>query len=546
MTRELTARSIVAGIAIGAALAIANLYMGLRTGFWDAGFVTASILGFGLCARSRTYTPLENNITQTLATALASVPSTAGLLGAVPALLLLGHGVSGTTVLLWGLSLGVIGALLAMLLRPTLIEREGLPFPTGRATSELIAAMHAAGREAFARTRSLAASAAVAMAQVWLRDGRPAWIPAATAFPGGPTLGISWSPMLMGAGMLVGLQIALSWMLGALVAWCVLAPRLVARGIVAGADYDSLAAWLTWPGVGLMAAGTVVLLVEQIPSWLRGLRDLRSLRTSQAGAGTVILLVASAALVLVVGWRAFAIHPVAGLLALLLCVPLGTVAARAAGETDVAPLSQIGQLTQLGVARSAASANIGAASIVAGSGAQLTSFLWALRVGHDLRASPRKQLWAVLIGVAVGAPVAAAGYWLLMAGRGLGSADLPVPPAKVWMAVADLITRGGAAMPLHAKTATGIAFGVGLVLAAAARGRLARWMPSAVAAGIGFVTPASYAGAIVVGAIAIAVARAFSREWADRHGAPIAAGAIGGESLIGLVIAALRAAHRLG
>ena len=38
-------RPIILGCTIGVTLAIANLYMGLKTGLWDSGSITAAILG---------------------------------------------------------------------------------------------------------------------------------------------------------------------------------------------------------------------------------------------------------------------------------------------------------------------------------------------------------------------------------------------------------------------------------------------------------------------------------------------------------------------
>src|SRR5437016_5140807 len=91
--RELSLRALVAGAGIGALLAAANLLLGLKTGFWDSGSITAALLGFALfqALGRRTFSPLENNVTQTTAAAVAAMPSAAGLLGALPALGLLGR-----------------------------------------------------------------------------------------------------------------------------------------------------------------------------------------------------------------------------------------------------------------------------------------------------------------------------------------------------------------------------------------------------------------------------------------------------------------------
>jgi hypothetical protein len=69
MRDEVSLRAVLVGLAIGAVLAIGNVYIGLKTSWWDSGNVTAAVLGFALLAPGkrigrRPYTLLENNITQ--------------------------------------------------------------------------------------------------------------------------------------------------------------------------------------------------------------------------------------------------------------------------------------------------------------------------------------------------------------------------------------------------------------------------------------------------------------------------------------------------
>src|SRR2546430_2699651 len=100
-------RALVSGLLVGALLCVANLYMGLKTGIWDSGHITAAILAFALL--SGRLKRLETNVAQTAACAAGAVPAAAGLLGAIPALQLLGHHVPAGGTALWGLSPGVLG-----------------------------------------------------------------------------------------------------------------------------------------------------------------------------------------------------------------------------------------------------------------------------------------------------------------------------------------------------------------------------------------------------------------------------------------------------
>ena len=146
---------------LGAVLAVGNIYMGLKSNWWDSGNITAAILGFALCAPSvrasgRRYSLLENNITQTTAGAAAVMPATIGLLGALPALELAGHRYLDLGAGAWGAALALFGILLAAPLRERYVVTEPLPFPSGIATAEVMQAIHASSDDARLRTRGAA------------------------------------------------------------------------------------------------------------------------------------------------------------------------------------------------------------------------------------------------------------------------------------------------------------------------------------------------------------------------------------------------------
>ncbi|NBD07397.1 OPT/YSL family transporter [Corallococcus silvisoli] len=562
--REWTARSLGMGLLIGALLAVTNLYMGMKTGFWDSGSITATVLGFsGLAAYGRRrgvpYTPLENNLTQTAASAVGAMPASAGLLGALPALALWGTGVPGWGIAAWGIALGAVGVLVAGLLRRRLLEQEALPFPTGIATAELISTLHAAtpARDAPAgRGRTLVGAGLVAMGLTWLRDAR-GWLPAMVALPGrvggvpleSLTWGVGMSPMLLAVGMMTGLQLALSMLLGSGLAWGVLAPGLLGKGVVTGAGYESLSAWLMWPGVGLMVGAAVVSLGAQARDFLGAAKDLRSVGASGGSLPRWSLWVAAVAcgLTVVLGGVLFGLGVPSMLLALALLVPLCAVCARGAGQTDVSPVSQMGNLTQVvfGVVRPGElSPNVAAGSVVAGAAAQTGVSLWSLKAGYLLGASASRQLGAQLVGVVVGAVVAVPAYLSLVEVYGLGTAALPVPAAAQFRAVAEVSVRGLAGLPPYAAWGALVGCGVGALLTLAAKGRAARWMPSPVAMGIGFITPAFFAVTLCLGAGLVALARRWSPKAMDAHVPALGSGALVGESLMGLIIAATTALQR--
>ncbi|MFE8605377.1 OPT/YSL family transporter [Archangium violaceum] len=560
---ELTARALVAGGLIGAVVAVTNVYTGLKTGFWESGCVLSSLLAFGglsaMARRGPPVSPLETNLSQTVAVSVGAVPATAGLLGAVPALAMLGTQPPGWAVALWGVGLGTLGVLFAFALRRRLLEDEALPFPTGAATAQLISTLHSTGSAYAARVRGLWVSGLASMGLTFSRD---AWglVPQASLLPGTVTvgglsanslmLGIGWNPMMLGIGMLVGPQAGLSILLGSALAWTGLAPWLVRAEVVKDASFPMLLGWLLWPGVGLMVGAAATSLLSQVGALPSVMRDLRKLGQNGTGwestAGRWVARAVLPAIVLtgVMAWFAFQLSPLYFLLALLLTFPLCAVCARATGQTDIAPMSPVGQLAQVGFGLGVPGhpgLNIAAGGVVSGAASHTSGSLWSLQAGRLLGASASRQLLVQLPGVLLGAAVAIPTYALLVSAHGLGSEMLPMPTAQQFKAVAELASKGLGELPQSSALATGLGFLAGVLLSVGARGRLAKWLPSAAAMGIGFVVPAYYAVTLCLGALLAAGVARF-RPSATQTVQSAGAGAIVGESLLSVLIAALIAA----
>jgi len=559
---ELTVRAVVAGCSIGAVLAAANVYTGLKLGWGDQGNITGSLAGFGLFAFARRfarcrYGPLENNITQTVAASAAGMSFTAGLVSAFPALSMMGHASPSWAIIGWAVALGGTGVLVALLLRERLIVAEKLPFASGIATAEVIDGLHRKASSALGRARALAASAAAAMALVWFRDGRPALIPQLVAVPlrvaGIPIeslkLGLNPSPLLLGTGLLIGPRNAFSLLLGSLVAWVALAPLAARQGWVRGIEFAPMSDWLLWPGVALMAASALTSLFLQWKSLRKGLLDLlpRPSSSARRRASSGHLWLAPAALafsVALIGRQAFGLHPIFTLTALASSVLLAGICARATGETDIAPVTQMGQLTQLSVGMAAPSpvANVLSGAVASGTAAQTAQTLWSLKAGALLKASQRSVIYAQVIGIVLGALVVVPAFRLVCQAYRLGSEALPAPAAASSRALAEVMRSGLVGLPPGASaTAAGGAI-IGVLLALADRHPRGRFFPSAVAMGVGFLQPASFGMTIGLGAACLLLARRINAQWAGTYGETIASGTIAGESLLGVVVAALLSA----
>ncbi len=558
-TAELTPRAILAGCLLGAVLAAANVYTDLKTASIDGGNITASVLAFAAFRGARRpYTQLENNLTQTIAASAAVMSMVVGVAGPMAALALLGHTYAGWALGLWGLSLGVLGVLIAVILRQRLIVLENLPFPTGTATSEVITAMANGASRAASRARALALAALFAAAVTWFRDGPGAWIPAQVLVPGSIagisttvlSLGVSVSPLMFSTGLLIGLRAGASMLLGSTVAWACLAPLIVRFGIVADAEYGTLVNWLMWPGAALILASSLTSLALQWRSLVRGLRDLTVLTRDPSPAGEpavgasslrALLVLGLFAIVLLLALASYVFDLGIGstLSALALSFVLAGVCARSAGETDIAPIGSMGGVTQIAFGSSSRVSSLAYGSIASGTAAQAASTLWAFKAGQRLGASAKAQVLGQLLGAVVGAVVVIPTYAVIVRAYGLGTAKMPAPGALSWKATAEAVQGGLAALPSHAPTAALVALLLGCGLTLLSETRAGRFLPSPVALGIAFLLPMSISASMFVGALLLTLLMRRFPRWTDEHISSIAGGAIAGESLFGVILAAL-------
>jgi putative OPT family oligopeptide transporter len=567
---ELTLRAVIFGCVIGVTLGAGNVYTAIKTGFIDGGSITTALLGFAFFSTFKRrgggpFGTLENNVAQTTASSAAIMGFAMGLPSAVPALQMLGYTYPGWALALWGVGLGGVGICLGAFLRRKLVVSEALPFPTGAATAEVIETISSSRQTALMRARLLIASAIAAMLITWFRDGKPTLIPQVTVFGGtvmgvslaSLTLGVSWSPLLASTGVLMGFRNAFSMLLGGFVSWVCLAPWLVRSGIVSGPGFTQDLPWLTWPGVGMLLASSFVPLAMDWRGLVRSFRDIPALLRRRDTADDVTadsdpfrfgraLFVVSVGLILVVGRVAFHLPLLVAALGLLIAMVLANVCGRAAGETDIAPTGVLGTLTQVTFGGINVVTSLFAGSITAGVGAQTAQTLWAFRAGTQLKASPRAQMWAEILGAIIGALVAVPVYVVIVKAYGIGTETMPSPSAMSWKTTAVAVRDGLSTMPRHAGVAGAIGFSFGILLSSLSRGRWGRYMPSPAAMGMAFLCPFSLSFSVALGGILALVLT----QWrpSEERGSTImsvAAGGIAGESVMGVIIAFLLATGHL-
>lgn len=560
---ELTFRALSAGVALGAVLAAANVYTALKTGYIDGGSITASVLGFALFrVLGRAYSTLENNITQTVASSAAVMSFVAGVAGPTAALERAGMPLSNVQLITWSIALGVLGVAIAAGLRSRLISAEGLPFPTGTATAEVIEAMAEASHHALARARAVLLGAAGAAAIACMRDSFGI-LPQMIALPFGVaglsalelSLGVSVSPLLFATGLLSGLRAGASMLLGGVVAWLVILPRLISEGIVQSADHGAAAGWLSWPATGLILSSSFTALVLEWRTLASGARDVWNVlarrqptppatpaKTATPGSlrALLVLIGLSAIGVVWVCHTALELNPIKVILALLVAAALSVVCARSAGETDMAPVGDMGAVTQLMFGSPITKASsLACGGIATAKATQTAQMLWAFKAGYKLGANPRRQVIAQLLGVLVGALVVVPTYAVIARVYGVGSEKLPAISVMSWEATAAAVQGGLSTLPRYAAQAAAASFTLGTLLTVLAKRVQSPYLPSPVALGIGVLMPLSMTAALFLGSVCVAIMQAHKPTWTEEHLESVAGGVIAGESLFAVVIAAL-------
>jgi len=564
---QLTARAIVVGILLGGVVAAMNIYFGLKTGWGIGGSLIAAILGYSVFAAikpKRPYTVLEANITQTAGSAAGSMTSAAGLLSAVPALGMLGYELSPVELTLWALSVAYLGVFYAVPLRRQMVLVEKLRFPTGTATAETIIAMFTPGGDAIDKSRALLrwgiAAAVFTLAAFFISPLGGPPLDALPVIGGVFALGAAWSfsliisPLMTGAGILIGPRVATSLLAGAVVSWAVIGPLVQAKGWAPGAvmSYsDGVRGWILWPGVAIMVADALTSLAL---SWRTVLNTFTARKDETVIEDPALavpntwwiggLIVASIATVMS-AWLVFGIPPHLTVIAVALSWVLATIAVRSTGETDINPLGGMGKVTQLvfgGLAPGAMSTNLMAAAISSAGASQAGDMMQDLKTGHLLGAAPRPQVIAQLIGVFFGVFFCVPIYLLFDEVYEIGGEELPAPAAHAWRAMAELLAEGFGALPPGAVGAViaGLIFGSALPILRKLVPSVGKYLPSALAFGIAFIVPALYSVAMFIGALLFMLWKARSPDAANKLAFAVASGLIAGEGLMGVLVALLQ------
>jgi putative OPT family oligopeptide transporter len=285
---QLTFRAVLLSIILAMILAAANAYLGLFAGLTVATAIPAAVVSMGVLRLLGGGTILENNIVQTGASAGSSIA--AGVIFTIPALIILGYWDDfrySWVLAIAGLG-GLLGVLFSVPLRRSMIVEDPLPFPEGKAAAEVLKA----GDNPGPGLRILAFSAAIGAVLKLAATSGMRLIPDTAAGAGffGKYLGYmgtNLSPALLGVGYIVGLNIGIVVLSGAIVSWHFAIPiyhaffmasdPVLAQNVAgAGAEDVAFAIWsakIRYLGVGAMLIGGIWTLFSLRKSLLSGVKS---------------------------------------------------------------------------------------------------------------------------------------------------------------------------------------------------------------------------------------------------------------------------------
>ena len=547
-----------AGILIGCIgcviITASSVYTALKMGALPWPTIFTSITALVLLRAAGRTSLNEANVTQIIMSAGSMVAG--GLAFTIPGVWMLGLDAELSWIEIGGVALAgtLLGLVCTALIRRRFVEESDLEYPIGTAAAETLMASRAGG----ATGKRLFGSMAAAGAWCALRDVAgvvPAMI-GALPIPG-VAFGIYNSPMLLSVGFLVGGAAVAFWLAGGLIA---------NFGIIVGGSSTGLWDIATAQGIvsslgmGLMMGSGIGVVVRDIlPGAIRGARaKARGIRAVSAAygdgakvrralgrldAGVLALLVAAAALLICL---VLALSPLTCIVVVALAFVTTIMSAQSVGQTGIDPMEIFGLIVLLVVAAMGESDQVrlffvaGVVAVACGLAGDVMS---DFKTGKILGTDPRAMWVGQAVGALLGTVVSVAVMCALLNAYG---AEAFGPGRLFVSAQASVVATMVSGIPSVG------AFGIGLVAGVAL---YCLGIPSMML-GLGVYLPFYMTLSASIGALAKV---AYDRVAAGRQGRGsadaaaentgeaetsheesgiiVASGVLGGESIVGVIIA---------
>lgn len=482
---EFTVTSIVLGILLAILFSGANAYLGLRVGMTVSASIPAAVISMGIIrVIMKRDSILENNLVQTIGSAGESLA--AGAIFTMPAIFMWmeewGEGSpSFLEMTVIGLCGGILGIVFMIPLRKALIVKEHgvLPYPEGTACAEVLLA----GEEGGEKSSGVFAGLGIAAAYKFIADGFkifPSEVHYEIRAYKGSAIGMDVLPALAGVGYICGPKIAGYMLSGGIIGWFVLMPMIALFGgdatlypaadsinelLSEGGAFKLWGNYIRYIGAGAVAAGGIISLVKSLPLIVRTFRDaVKDYAKKDFGNSMVrtdhdlpmkIILIIIAAIALIM-WLVpvIPVNLVGAVIIILFGFFFATVSSRMVGLVGSSnnPVSGMAIATLLfstlilkATGLTGHEGMLGAIAIgsiiciiaaIAGDTSQ------DLKTGYILGATPYKQQYGELIGIAISAFTIGGVLYLLNAAWGYGSDQLAAPQATLMKMIVEGVMGG--------------------------------------------------------------------------------------------------------
>ena len=527
-----------AGVLIGCVgcviITASSVYTALKMGSlpWPTIFtsITALVL---LRAVGRTSLN-EANITQVIMSAGSMVAG--GLAFTIPGIWMLGL----TDEVGWGemFAVALAGTLLGLvgtaLIQRHFVEESDLEYPIGTAAAETLLASRAGASTG----KKLFGSMALAGAWCVARDiaGLMPSVVAQLPVPG-VAFGIQMSPMRWAVGFLAGRRSIIYWAVGAVLGWF----GIVALGSTLGlTDIATAQGIVSSLGMGLMMGSGAGVVIKDIVLPLLDRARSRGERHAGSGfisklisrydAGVLALMAAAAALVVCF---ALGLGPVVAVVVVLLAFVTAVMSAQSVGQSGIDPMEIFGLIVLLFVAACSEATQVqlffvaGVIAVACGLAGDVMS---DFKTGQIIGTSPRSMWFGQAIGAVLGTFVAVAVMIALVTAYG---PDAFGTDALFVAAQANVVATMVSGIPSVPAFALGLVGGTVLYVAG---------VPSMML-GLGVYLPFYMSISTVLGAVMrwaydrACAARGVDGDEASETGVVVASGVLGGESIVGVIIA---------
>lgn len=563
MIKEFSLRATILGLILGLFFAVANAYLALKVGTTISASIPAAILSMGIFkVFFKNGTILENNIVQTIATIGEGLA--AGVVFTIPALIILGETPSIGRIFLLSFLGGILGVLLMIPMRRFLIveEHHTLPFPEGTGCAEILKAGQKSSQAAIMASWGVLAACIYKICSNGLFLWKETYTWTANFFKK-TELSIDGTPALLGVGYIIGPYITGVMFAGGVTAWWVLIPliKVFAQGgtiiFPATLPIDQMSAADIWDsyvryiGAGTLAVGGLMSLFKLAPLLYKtihlSVKELFSGFTASSNVPrtdrdiSMGWLILGSVMIILILWL-FPGLPMNFLTICLLVVLafffvgvtsvtvglVGSTSNPVSGMTIMTLLVtclvfvMLGWTERIYLISAITMGCVACCAIcIAGTTAQ------DLKTGFLLGATPKSQQLAEMIGAVL--PALALGYviYILNSAYQIGSEIMPAPQASLISMIAKGVLSGS--LP-YAVVGLGVAIGIVMAIL-----RIPI-MPFA----LGVYLPLSLTAAMMVGGLVKAyVNHKTSDEKVHQQGMLLAAGLIGGDASIGIILAIL-------